>query len=244
MFTNLGTKKIAIIAENDAYSTVLASGTNTYALNKGLNVVSYQVVPAGATDIATELQIAKAKEAEVLFICGHYAISFLTIKQLKELNINFNGVWLAIGPESPDFRKDLGKDCLYVCSLGSWIPDMEWQSEVTGITAKKFTALFRERFGHDPDYHAAVGAAAVECFVWAFQHARDLTPDSVRDALASIHGLKTVYMTIDFDERGAQTVPFYVTQIVGPDINDYRFVWPPEIAQATPVYPMPPWSQR
>src|SRR6266508_6498196 len=63
--TNHPTDNIAVLHENDAFSTLAAQSAITYAQSLGLNVVYNQSYPTGTTDLSPQLNAARAKDAEV-----------------------------------------------------------------------------------------------------------------------------------------------------------------------------------
>jgi branched-chain amino acid transport system substrate-binding protein len=78
-------------------------------------------------------------------------------------------------------------------------------------------------------------------FQLAWEQARSLDRQQVRDALASLD-VESFAGPIRFDETGKNVAkPIFAIQIQ----NGRRVVVAPEeIQEEDPVYPMPPWDQR
>ena len=71
--------------------------------------------------------------------------------------------------------------------------------------AVQFAAAYKAKYGYDPDYHAASGAAEVETLAKAIETAGSLDPKKVRDAIAKLD-FPSLYGTIAFNAENGQIV--------------------------------------
>ena len=72
--------------------------------------------------------------------------------------------------------------------------------------------------------------------------AASLDPTKVRDALAAID-VMTYYGKVKFDSRGVNIYKPMAAEQYQPDGNKYT-VWPADVAEKPPLYPMPAWDKR
>ncbi len=105
---------------------------------------------------------------------------------MKGLDVNPKDYYgFTVGVPTEDFRSALGKDADYAFGMTSWLPSANLKDRWFGDAAA-FAAAYKAKFGYDPDYHAASGAADVETFAMAIEKAGSLDPKAVRDAIAAI----------------------------------------------------------
>jgi branched-chain amino acid transport system substrate-binding protein len=144
-----------------------------------------------------------------------------------------------VGVPSEDFRKALGKDADYAFGMTAWLPSADAKDKWFGDGAK-FAEAYKAKYGYEPDYHAASGAADVEAFAQAIENAGGTDKDKVRDALAKLD-LDSLYGKIAFAENGQIDLPQTVIQVqdgkVMPVYGAKGFI-------EKPKYPMPAWDKR
>src|SRR2546422_8001868 len=63
--------RIAMLSADDNFSLEVAEGVNTYAAGKGLTVVVYKKYKNGNTNLSSEVQAAKAANADMVLNSGH-----------------------------------------------------------------------------------------------------------------------------------------------------------------------------
>jgi branched-chain amino acid transport system substrate-binding protein len=172
----------------------------------------------------------------VVIGAGHFKDSVLVVKQLKQFKINPKFLGLTVGPPVPAFVKALGKDAEYVFGPVQWTKAMSYKDPLFGSTAG-YVKAFKNRYGIDPEYHAAGGSAAALTLQLAIEKAGTLDVDEVRKALLNMKE-ETFYGVIGFDETGRiVTKPMAVIQIQNSKpVTVYPF------REAQPIYPKPPWK--
>jgi len=120
-----------------------------------------------------------------------------------------------------------------------WLPNAVLKDRWFG-DAQQFTNEYKAKFGYDPDYHAASGAADVETLVQAMEDANSLDPQKVRDALARTK-FDSLYGPIAFNANGQIELPQMVIQVQGDSIVE---IYGLKGLVKQPKYPMPAWNQR
>jgi branched-chain amino acid transport system substrate-binding protein len=233
---------VAIATANDAFSVEVGQGAADYATAHGLKVVYQNKYPANTTDVSAVVSAIKATNPDIILNGGHLEEALLLHRTFKEQNVNAKIYAYSVGPDTPDFRKTLGRDADYVFGGTQWSPTAKYHG-VAGFIgeSKEYAAQFAKRYGHVPDYHNAESTAACLAFQYALQKADSLDPQKVRDALASLD-VVTFYGILKFDQRGINVYkPMAVNQI---QHGDLKTVWPTGVQDAQPAYPTPPWGQR
>src|SRR5438270_11287177 len=73
MAANLSPKPttIAMLSADDNFSLEVAEGVNTYAAGKGLTVIVYKKYKIGTSNLSSEVQAAKAANADIVLNSGH-----------------------------------------------------------------------------------------------------------------------------------------------------------------------------
>lgn len=229
-------KTVAIVYEKDIFSEDAAKGALDAAKRHGLKVVLYEGYPKGAQDLSSLMLKIRAKKPDVVIGAGHFKDSVLVVKQLKQFKINPKFLGLTVGPPVPAFVKALGEDAEYIFGPVQWSKAFKYKDPLFGST-QEYVKAFREKYGEDPEYHAAGGTAAALTLQIALEEAGSLDVKKVRRALLNMK-VETFYGVIGFDETGKiVTKPMAVIQIQkGKPVTVYPF------EEAKPVYPKPAWK--
>jgi branched-chain amino acid transport system substrate-binding protein len=205
-------------------------------------VVYNNKYPADTTDLSAVVSAVKAANPDMVLNGGHLQEALLLQRTMKEQNLNAKVYGYSVGPDTPDFRKSLGKDANYVFGGTQWSPTARYKGAPGFITdSKTYAAAFQKKYGHVPDYHNAESTATCLAFQYAIEKAGSLDPLKVRNALAALD-VVTFYGILKFDSRGINVYkPMAVNQIQN---GRLMTVWPPGVANAKPMYPTPPWNKR
>jgi len=233
---------VAIATANDAFSVEVGQGAADYATAHHMTVVYDSKYPADTTDLSSIVTGIKASNADIILNGGHLDEALLLQRTLKEQNVNYKAVGYSVGPDTPDYRKTLGKDADYVFGGTQWSPTAKYHGAPGFIgDSKVYAAEFAKKYGHVPDYHNAESTATCLAFQYAIEKAGTLDPLKVRDALAALD-VVTFYGLLKFDSRGINVYkPMAVNQIQN---GQLKTVWPTGVQDALPMYPTPPWDKR
>jgi branched-chain amino acid transport system substrate-binding protein len=230
---------VALISADDAFDVALAKGTRDVLKQAGLKIVIDQQYAIKSTDFSSLLSLIKSTQPDAVLWGGLEPEILDAIRQAKSLDVApkyFTS--FTVGVPTADFRQALGKDAEYAFGMTSWWPDTALKDEWFG-DAVEFNDIYKKKFGYEPDYHAASGAADVEVFAKAIEAAGSLDPKAVRDAIAKVD-FGSLYGHIRFGATGQISLPEIVIQIqdgkVVPIYSD-SFI-------NKPKYPVPPWGKR
>ena len=238
-------KTIGIIHANDSFSVAVAKAADDFAKSSGMTVVADTEYPADAPDLTNVLTPLKTAvnggPPDFLLGSGHEDEALVTMKQCKQLGINFKLYGFTVGPALPDFITTLGGDANYVMGSSQWTPQVKYQGQDFWGTAPAYEAAYKAKYNEEPSYQAAESTAAALAFQFAIQNAGSIDPAKVRDALASLD-VTTFYGELKFDSTGKNvTKPMVTIQIQNGVVQT---VYPANVANAQMQYPTPPFGSR
>ena len=233
---------VAILSADDNFSLEVAEAVKDYAATKGLNVVLYKKYKNGATNLAAEVQAAKAANPDIVLNSGHLQEAIAITKAAKALKLNAKIFAYSVGPSTPDFITALGKDADYVYGGSQWTPQVKY-APAFYLSVSEYVNAYRTKYPGvgDPDYHVAMSTAACLALQRAIENANSLDPKKVRDALAALD-VMTFAGQLKFDSRGINIYkPMVVEQIQS---GAHHTVFPADVADKAANYPTPNWDQR
>lgn len=232
-------KTVALLAADDSFDVSVANGTRKLLAAAGMKLVVDEKYHENASDFSSLLTQVKAAQPDAVFLASHETEALNFIRQAKSLDVNPKMLFsFTVGVPTADFRKALGADAEFAFGMSSWLPNANLKDDWFGDAAQ-FAALFKEKFGYEPDYHAASGVADVETFVKAIEAANSLDPKKIRDAIAG-SDFQSLYARISFAQNGQIDLPQTVVQIQGGEvipIYTNQFI-------GKPKYPVPHWTAR
>jgi branched-chain amino acid transport system substrate-binding protein len=123
--------------------------------------------------------------------------------------------------------------------MTAWLPSADLKDRWFGDAAK-FASAYKTKFGYDPDYHAASGAADVEALVQAIENAGSTEPQKVRDALAKV-SFDSLYGNVAFGPTGQISLPQTMVQVQDGKVVP---IYGPKGFVGKLRYPMPDWNAR
>jgi len=230
---------VALLYADDAFDVSVAKGTRPKLKEAGLETTMDERYSTNATDFNSLLSQIKSKNVDVVLVAGHETEILNFIRQAKSLAAAPKFYSFTVGVPSDDFRKALGKDADYAFGMTAWLPSPDLKDRWFG-DASKFAAEYKAKYGYEPDYHAASGAADVEAMVMAMESAGSIDPKKVRDALAKIK-FESLYGPIAFSSLGQIDLPQVVIQVQGDQVVE---VYGAKGFVKQPKYPMPAWNAR
>ncbi|MGC1818141.1 MAG: amino acid ABC transporter substrate-binding protein [Casimicrobiaceae bacterium] len=232
-------KTAALLFADDAFDVAVADGTRKLLQKAGLKIVLDERYSSNASDFSSLLSRIKSDQPDAVLVSGHETEVLNFIRQAKSLGASPHFYSFTVGVPSADFRKALGKDADYAFGMTSWLPSAAEKDAWFG-DADKFAAAWHQRFGYEPDYHAASAVADVEAYAKAIEAAGSTDPKKVRDAIAHLD-FPSLYGRIHFDAVGQISLPQTVIQVQNGKVvaiyGGTGFIGKAE-------YPMPAWSKR
>lgn len=242
-------KTVAILGVNDAFSKAVAEAFKSSAEKNGMNVVKYDVVPAG-TDFTPLISAIKQLNPDILAVGGHETEHMQIVKGCKSLGFMPKAFVMHYGITTPDFIKNLGVDGDYVYGAAVWTPDLKLKDDLFG-TVQDYVKASKEKFNVLPDYTQAGCSATGEAFSTALANigAKPPLSDQQREQLAKALeqiDIQTFYGPIKFATEGnwyhnnVGLKALTIQMLKG----DQLVVGPNNLKAKDPVYPVPTFSVR
>ncbi len=242
--------KIALIYENTAFSSTVAKGAKEAIQEEGLNLVYEFAYEKGTQDFASIIEEAKAAGANVLLGGGHFQDGVALTQQAWQLGWKLKAIGILVAPTLPDFYETLGDAANGVMAPAQWEIGVKYSPEAAqqlgiewyGPTNEEYVQMFQDMFGETPDYHATEATAAVLFAVKAIEKAGSLDSDAIR-AAASQLDIMTCFGRIKIDPATGIQVAHQMVVIQWQN-GEKKIIYPPEAAEANPIYPATNWWER
>jgi branched-chain amino acid transport system substrate-binding protein len=245
-------KKIAIVHENDKFSTDVVNAAKEYAESKGYEIVLFEGYDSATTDFGPFINKILDSGAEAIMGGGHFTDGSTFARQAHEKEVPVAFFALLVAPPEPDFA-ELGDAAYGIIGPSQWEPLAAFTPESAdeaglewfGLLSDEFVSDYEADYDEEPSYHSAGGYAAGLILQKAIIDADSTDPAAIKEALdnmdvltffghakfdtsAEAHGLQIghsmVYIQWQKDDAGN-----LVKQVV----------WPLEGATAETIYPLP-----
>src|SRR5574339_1216105 len=244
--------KVAIVHENDKFSTSVIEGLKPYLESQGFEVVLEEGYATETTDFGPVINKIVDSGATVLLGGGHYPDGSTLARQLYERKAGLKFVSLLVAPADSKFS-ELGDAAIGVATSSQWeLAATHTPEEAAalgkpwyGPTGQEFADAYNAATGEKPTYHVAGGYMAGLVLQKAIEDADSVDPEIVKAALEAMD-IFTFYGGIKFDTspeaHGLQVGhEMVVAQWQKDDAGELvrRVVWPADVANADPLYPVP-----
>ncbi len=208
-------KRIAIVYENDKFSTDVAKAVAPVARARGFSVVLEEGYDSSTTDFAPFLNKLRAAAPDAVVGGGHFQDGSTFARQLHEKRLPVRFLSLLVAPAEPGFS-ELGDAAFGVVGPSQWEPEVAFTPDGAkalgvpwyGPTGPEFLAAYRAAHGEDASYHAAGGYEAALLLEEAIERAGTTDGEAVRAALEKTD-LLTFFGRAKFDtsegRHGLQT---------------------------------------
>jgi len=244
--------KVAIVHENDKFSTSVVAGLKPHLESQGFETVFDEGYATETTDFSSVINKIVESGATVLLGGGHYPDGSTFARQLFERSSGLKFISLLVAPADSKFP-ELGDAALGVSSSSQWegkATHTEEEATALGIewfgpSGADFSAAYEAAFGDKPTYHAAGGYAAGLVLQKAMLDAGSVDPEAVRAALEAMD-LFTFWGGTRFDTspeaHGLQlNHSMVVIQWQKNDAGELvrEVIWPADVATKDPLFPIP-----
>ena len=233
-------KTAALLAEDDTFSQSTAKGARAKFEDAGIELVVDETFPSDTSDLSTNLGKVRDQEADMLLLAAHQKHAVVLASQMESQDVNVDMAMATVGSLNDAFKENAGANGDYIYGPSSWAINADFEDTVFGSTSG-FADAIREDYDYDPDYHSAAGSAVIQTFQRAFETVDELTPTKVRDAIRDSE-FDTAYGKVAYGSNGVIDKEMLVYQWQ-PDAGK-QIVWPENVQQTAPIYPMPTWDER
>jgi branched-chain amino acid transport system substrate-binding protein len=239
---NGGIRTCSLVTTNDPYSKTQADGTLVTLKEAGVEVRDVFRLPPTATDVSGVVNDLRARTPDALICTTHQQESALIAQQLAATGTDVKLLFMALGPETPTFRANLGKYADGILFIQYWQPGFRWSDPFFGSSIDYY-AYYKAATKRKESYQTVAASACILSYVKAMQDANSLDPAKVRDALAALD-YESIYGRIKFTPDGDGD-----PVLMGPAIGqiksgDVQVVFPEKIATAKLEFPIKSWSAR
>jgi ABC-type branched-subunit amino acid transport system substrate-binding protein len=245
-------KKLAIVHEDDTFSTGVVEAAKEYAESLGYEIVIFEGYASDTTDFGPFINKIEATGAEAILGGGHMTDGSTFARQVHEKGIETKFFALLVAPPEPDFAQ-LGDAAYAVIGPSQWEPLAAYTPESAaeaglawyGLLSDEFVAAYEAAYDEEPSYHSAGGYAAGLILQKAIEDADSTDPAAIKAALDNMDVL-TFFGYTKFDTtaeaHGLQIghSMVYIQWQKDADGNLMKqVVWPQEGATAETIYPIP-----
>jgi len=232
-------KSMVIFYENTLFGTSVAKGMKEWAEKNDIEVLLFDDYEAGLVDFKPMLFKMKAANPDVVYAISYLMDATLITRQMKEIDLNprmFAGS--AAGYSIPEYLDGAGDAAEYVYT------STMWEKTVTYPGAKEFDEKYQAKYKLRPPYHAAQGYSAAYVCADAIERAKELSRDSVREALETTD-MMTMYGPVKFiSYNGYERQNQLPTLVLQVQKGNFEIVWPEDLSTAKYIFPVPKWSER
>ncbi len=230
-------KTIAIVYENTNFGQSNKNAMEVAAKAAGMDLVAIESYEARSPDYKSVLQRVKQKNPDVIYFCSYLLDATTLMRQAQEIDLNpkyYTSAGTGFAAAEFPTAKGAGKNAEYTFSVSQWLPEAPWAG------SKEFDAEYFKRTGTHPAYHAMQAYESLMVAAQAINAAKSLDPAKIRDAIKNTDLKMTPFGPVKF-QNGQNQHTVLMTQVQG---GAYHVVYPPKDADAKPIIPAPPWSQR
>lgn len=220
-------KRVAILARNDLYPLSLAHEFEKSAKKRNLDIVYFERYAIGTLDHAASLTQLAAARPDWIVITGYINDLILVRKQLADLQVDAKALTMINGPAYDEWVSAAGKLSENVTTASWFHPVLSYESTDVFGSTQNFSKLFRAKYGTDPDFTQASGAAVGVILQQAIERAGTIDRDAVRAELKK-GGFKTFFAPISFGPDGMANS--YIPPVYQIHDGKVQVVFPAEIA--------------
>ncbi len=234
-------KKLAIVHENDKFSTDVATALEAYATGRGYEIALNEGYDTGTTDFAPIINKIPA-EVDAVMGGGHFADGQQFAKAMFEKAIQAKFISLLVAPPEPTFA-EIGDAALGIVGPSQWEPLAAFTPDY-GPTGAEFVDAYKAAYGEEPSYHAAGGYVAGLILQKGIETAGSLDPAAIKAALDGVD-MMTFFGHIKFDasaeNHGLQighSMVYIQWQKDASGALVKQVVWPAEGKTSDSLYPI------
>jgi len=194
-------KRVAILARNDLYPLSLANEFEKSAKKRGLEVVYFEKYAIGTLDHSSAVTQIGAARPDWIIVTGYINDLILIRKQMGDLRVGAQALTMINGPAYPEWIRAVGPLAENVTTASWFHPVLDYTSEDVFGSTRRFVELFKAKYGSEPDFTQASGAAVGVLLQLATERAGSTKPQAIRDQLAR-GDFKTFFGPISFAPSG------------------------------------------
>ena len=194
-------RRVAILARNDLYPLALANEFKKSAESRGLQVVYFEKYAIGTLDHAAAITQIGAAKPEWIIATGYINDLILIRQQMADQKVSAKVITGINGPQYREWIDAVGAVGNGVTTASWFHSSVRYKSEDLFGSTENFVKLFMAKYGSEPDFTQASGAAIGVILQMAIEKAGTLDRDKVRSVLANTE-FKTFFAPVKFGPDG------------------------------------------
>lgn len=222
-------KRVAILARNDLYPLSLANEFEKSVKKRGFDVVYFEKYPIGALDHAAEVSEIQAQKPDWIIVTGYINDLILVRKQLADQKVTAPVLTMINGPAYKEWIAATGPLAENVTTASWFHSVLNYQSNDIFGSTRNFVKLFTAKYGSEPDFTQASGAAVGVLLQEAILRAKSIDPDKVRAQLQK-GGFNTFFGPVTFGTTGIANS--YVPPVMQIQGGQVKVVYPNSVKSA------------
>lgn len=192
-----GAKTLSLVYANTEFPVEVANNVRDHVANLGLKIVMDERYEPEERDFADLVKQMAGTSADVVIGITYLEDSVAIVREIKRQQYKPKMLAFTVGPSVQEFYDDLGADTEGVIGI------VQWMRSVPLPGAEDFAYRYRQRYGHNPGVHPAIGYSAGQVLEAAVRLAGTTDHDAVRDQLGSMF-FRSVLGKYQVDETGRQ----------------------------------------
>ncbi|MBI3246688.1 MAG: amino acid ABC transporter substrate-binding protein [Deltaproteobacteria bacterium] len=231
-------KRVALFNARTGFAADMASGALNWIKREGYTLTVHESYRSGIEDFRPLLGRIKDNPPDVFLSVGRAEDDILLGRQLRELKPRVKAAGLVVAAISR-FKSVLREQADGFFAPSQWEPQVRYTVDC-GPAEEAFVTHYLKSATVPIDYPAAQGYVAGVVAQRCVEEVGALDQQALRAAAGRLR-CTTFYGPYAIDaQTGRQTAhPMLVTQW---QRGRKEIVWPPEVAEAQPLYPGPLWS--
>jgi branched-chain amino acid transport system substrate-binding protein len=236
--------KIGIVAENSIFGSEFDGYVRQYAPNMGYQIVANIAYSSTANNVDNEVQRLISAAPDIIMQASYSQDAVLYMQTYKRFGFSPQAILTDdAGFNAPQFIQKLGGDSNYIFTRDLWTKD--WADK--NPLSDSVNQMFKSRYQSDMTSDSARALTGLFVLADAIQRAGSINPAKIRAALLSTDlskdSLIMAWQGVKFDPQTHQNTLAngLISQIID---QEYRTVWPGNLAIVKPVWPMPGWNAR
>ena len=240
IFKEVGVKSVAMIYRGDLHGVEYASILAPYFKEAGIQIKMMKSFPPDVTkDFTPFLKEAKGLGVDA-FLAACYPPEVIAItEQAIASDINFNAIWMSVGPYDPViYRDNFGANVVEgVMGGGAW-------NAKTSPGAAELVKLHKQYYGAEPDYWGALYYwSSLQHFQKCIEKAGTLDQKVIRDIMATTK-FDTALGPYWYDQNQMLAKECHPGEIGQWQKGVFEVIDKSPKRTAKPLYPKPAWPKK
>jgi len=235
--------RIALLSEDTEFGATAAGVAKGYAEIHKYTIAANEYYTSPPSSLTAELLRIRAANPDAIIGANYLVDAVMIVRTLKEMRWFPQGFMVHAGFTTvPDFLSTVGRDGFYFLPRAPWALGMGKGKPLVS----RVNELYKKKHGSDMDEVNARAFTGMLTLADAINRAGSTAPAAIAGALreTNIPGSQLImpWQGIEFDNKGQNRhAAGVLTQILD---NDYKVVWPFDVAESQLVWPVPPWDRR